>query len=99
MQSHLLTNTSSAQLLLEASQRGLQTTTFRIGQISGSSTNGAWAITDWVPILIKSSITLGCLPDYYGVSQTAIEFHIPCLSDSCADGILGSLRSHFPYYP
>jgi thioester reductase-like protein len=28
---------------------------------------GAWAATDWVPILVKTSLTLGCLPDAEGV--------------------------------
>ncbi len=25
--------------------------------------NGAWATTEWVPILVKSSLALGVLPD------------------------------------
>ncbi|KAF9072482.1 hypothetical protein BDP27DRAFT_1418094 [Rhodocollybia butyracea] len=29
--------------------------------------NGAWATTDWVPIIVKSSLSLGILPDAYGV--------------------------------
>ncbi|KAF7296637.1 Aminoadipate reductase [Mycena chlorophos] len=41
---------------------GLTATSFRIGQISGSRTNGSWATTDWVPTLVKSSMTLGCFP-------------------------------------
>ncbi|KZT20031.1 putative nonribosomal peptide synthetase [Neolentinus lepideus HHB14362 ss-1] len=45
----------------------LQSTSFRIGQISGGSPNGSWALTDWVPIIIKSSVGLGCLPDSGGV--------------------------------
>ncbi|KAG6820230.1 putative NRPS-like protein biosynthetic cluster [Arthromyces matolae] len=45
---------------------GLQSMSLRIGQISGGS-NGAWATTDWVPILVKSSITIGSLPDIEGV--------------------------------
>lgn len=39
----------------------------RVGQISGSL-NGAWNTSDWVPSLIKSSLTLGCLPDVKGVN-------------------------------
>lgn len=42
---------------------GLDSSSLRIGQVSGSSSNGAWPITDWVPIIVKSSIRLGCLPD------------------------------------
>jgi thioester reductase-like protein len=45
---------------------GLQATSFRIGQITGPVLNGAWAMTDWVPILVKSSIAIGSLPDSAG---------------------------------
>jgi thioester reductase-like protein len=38
--------------------------------MSGSETNGAWPVTDWVPILVKSSVSLGCLPDKDEVSTT-----------------------------
>jgi len=44
---------------------GLHTTSFRIGQITGGP-NGSWATTDWVPILVKSSIALGALPSTHG---------------------------------
>ncbi|KAG6853021.1 putative NRPS-like protein biosynthetic cluster [Blastosporella zonata] len=46
---------------------GLHATSIRIGQISGGQPKGAWAITDWVPILVKSSVTIGLLPDIKGV--------------------------------
>ncbi|KAF8839601.1 putative aminoadipate reductase [Paxillus ammoniavirescens] len=45
---------------------GLRATSLRIGQIAGGP-NGSWATSDWVPILIKSSISLGALPDAYGI--------------------------------
>ncbi|KAF8219495.1 putative aminoadipate reductase [Tricholoma matsutake] len=45
---------------------GLQVTSFRIGQISGGLPNGAWAISDWIPIMVKSSLALGVLPSAYG---------------------------------
>ncbi|KAG6839971.1 hypothetical protein C0991_009950, partial [Blastosporella zonata] len=48
-------------------QSGLQGTSFRIGQVSGGRPNGAWAITNWVPILVKSSVTIGILPDLKGM--------------------------------
>ncbi|TFK50396.1 acetyl-CoA synthetase-like protein [Heliocybe sulcata] len=57
----------SEQLLRRASERGIQTTSLRIGQICGGKPNGSWATTDWVPIIIKSSRSLGCLPDGQGV--------------------------------
>ncbi|KAJ6457360.1 putative aminoadipate reductase [Mycena sanguinolenta] len=41
---------------------GLDATSFRIGQITGSKNNGAWATSDWVPAIVKSSITLGSFP-------------------------------------
>ncbi|TFK48709.1 putative aminoadipate reductase [Heliocybe sulcata] len=58
----------SEQLLVKAAQRGIQTTSLRIGQIAGGKPDGSWATTDWVPIFIKSSRALGCLPDAQGVS-------------------------------
>jgi len=45
---------------------GLQATSVRLGQISGAR-NGAWAMSDWLPILLKSSLTLGALPSAAGV--------------------------------
>ncbi|KAJ7704580.1 hypothetical protein B0H17DRAFT_1224720, partial [Mycena rosella] len=41
---------------------GLQATSFRIGQVSGAMSNGAWSTTDWVPAIVKSSIALGSFP-------------------------------------
>jgi len=49
---------------------GLSATSFRIGQITGGVPRGAWSTTDWVPIIVKSSVTLGALPDARGVSQS-----------------------------
>ncbi|KAH8102928.1 hypothetical protein BXZ70DRAFT_927267 [Cristinia sonorae] len=50
------------RLLANARARGLETTSVRIGQISGSTITGAWNSTDWVPIMIQSSISMGALP-------------------------------------
>ncbi|KAJ7052219.1 putative aminoadipate reductase [Mycena amicta] len=41
---------------------GLPATSFRIGQITGANSNGAWSTTDWVPAIVKSSIALGNFP-------------------------------------
>ncbi|KAJ7688597.1 hypothetical protein B0H17DRAFT_1160269 [Mycena rosella] len=41
---------------------GLQATSFRIGQVCGAASNGAWSTTDWVPTIVKSSITMGSFP-------------------------------------
>ena len=56
--------TDSLQLLVGS---GLDISSLRIGQISGGHQNGAWAITDWVPIMVKSSLVLGVLPLSTGV--------------------------------
>ncbi|KAF5372278.1 hypothetical protein D9757_009652 [Collybiopsis confluens] len=45
----------------------LQATSFRIGQVTGGEPNGAWATSDWVPIIVKSSLALGMLPNATGV--------------------------------
>lgn len=54
-------------VLAEATKHGLLSgTSLRIGQICGSTTTGAWNTTDWVPIIVKSSLTLKCFPDLEG---------------------------------
>ncbi|KIJ62359.1 hypothetical protein HYDPIDRAFT_114895 [Hydnomerulius pinastri MD-312] len=45
---------------------GLHATSLRIGQIAGGP-NGSWATTDWLPIIVKSSVALGALPEAHGV--------------------------------
>ncbi|KAG6867617.1 hypothetical protein C0993_000498 [Termitomyces sp. T159_Od127] len=61
---------------------GTQVTSLRIGQICGGLPNGAWATSDWLPILVKSSVALGALPSATGfvswlpmhaVSKTIVE--------------------------
>jgi thioester reductase-like protein len=47
---------------------GLNATSLRIGQLTGGHPNGAWATTDWFPIMIKSSLEFGALPTAQGVS-------------------------------
>lgn len=44
----------------------LQPVVVRIGQISGGL-NGSWNTSDWVPLIIKSSLKMGVLPDLKGV--------------------------------
>ncbi|KAF8174554.1 putative aminoadipate reductase [Pholiota molesta] len=51
------------------SQSGINATSFRIGQIAGGKPNGAWAVTDWVALLVKSSVVLGALPGQIGTSS------------------------------
>ncbi|KAF9265405.1 acetyl-CoA synthetase-like protein [Marasmius fiardii PR-910] len=45
----------------------VEATSFRIGQITGSIQSPAWSETDWVPIIVKSSLEMGVLPDAAGV--------------------------------
>ncbi|KAJ3758360.1 acetyl-CoA synthetase-like protein [Lentinula raphanica] len=46
---------------------GLNATFFRIGQISGGAPNGAWAMSDWFPLIVQSGLKLNMLPDANGV--------------------------------
>ncbi|KAJ7052189.1 acetyl-CoA synthetase-like protein [Mycena amicta] len=41
---------------------GLPATSFRIGQVCGAQSTGAWATSDWIPALAKSSLELGAFP-------------------------------------
>ncbi|EKM52305.1 uncharacterized protein PHACADRAFT_260612 [Phanerochaete carnosa HHB-10118-sp] len=54
-------------ILSKAAKNGLQAVSLRIGQVCGSKTTGAWATSEWVPIVIKSSVALGMLPALDGV--------------------------------
>ncbi|KAF9445951.1 putative aminoadipate reductase [Macrolepiota fuliginosa MF-IS2] len=56
-----------AERILERS--GLRACSLRIGQLSGSSTKGAWAPTEWFPNLVKSSIALGGFPSAPGMAS------------------------------
>ena len=59
-----------AERVLEAagSQTLLRTSIVRFGQISGG-TSGAWTTKEWFPTILKSSITIGRLPELQGVSS------------------------------
>ena len=58
-------NVSFNKLLVNSK---LPASSFRIGQISGGPPRGAWSATDWLPIIVKSSVSLGALPEARGVS-------------------------------
>ncbi|KAF8953018.1 putative aminoadipate reductase [Flammula alnicola] len=73
------------------STSALNAISLRIGQISGSRPKGAWAITDWMPILVKSSLALGALPTASGTVSW-----IPM--DTVANCIL-ELSFHAKRYP
>jgi len=65
---------SESKYVLERiiTKSGLHATSLRIGQIAGGS-NGSWATTDWFPILVKSSMALGALPDARGLLEKQAE--------------------------
>ncbi|KAG2076565.1 putative aminoadipate reductase [Suillus decipiens] len=45
----------------------LPASSFRIGQISGGPPRGAWSTTNWLPIIVESSLSLGALPEAKGL--------------------------------
>ncbi|KAG1750096.1 putative aminoadipate reductase [Suillus lakei] len=65
------TNTVPNKVLVNSK---LPASSFRIGQISGGPPRGAWSTTNWLPIIVKSSISLGALPEAKGVSLSLLRF-------------------------
>jgi thioester reductase-like protein len=58
------------RILDAASERTvLQPVVVRLGQVCGDG-NGTWNEKEWFPSLVKSALTLGCLPSVDGVSGT-----------------------------
>lgn len=55
----------------------LRTVVVRLGQITGSSGNGAWNTSEQIPTLVKSSAYLGCLPDFNAVRAAPFSLVIP----------------------
>jgi thioester reductase-like protein len=49
-------------LALASEKAGLETITFRIGQISGDTKQGIWNVTDHVPVLLRGCQELGAIP-------------------------------------
>lgn len=58
-----------AERILDAAaeRTALQPLVVRFGQVCGDG-NGTWNETEWFPSLVKSALTLGCLPSLDGVS-------------------------------
>ncbi|KAG5350707.1 hypothetical protein C0989_009601 [Termitomyces sp. Mn162] len=56
-----------SEMAMLLAKSGIQVSSLRIGQISGGLPNGAWATSDWLPILVKSSLALGALPNATGL--------------------------------
>lgn len=46
---------------------GIPSCSMRIGQVCGGDATGAWSINDWVPIMVKTSLSLNVLPNAKGV--------------------------------
>jgi thioester reductase-like protein len=76
-----------AQILAKS---GIQFTTFRISQIAGGFPNGAWAITDLISIVLKSSLALGVFPTAAGVSdlEPSVFFNMNILLSRRCPGFL-----------
>ena len=56
------------QILLDAKARtDVPIQIVRLCQLCGRS-DGHWKETEWFPMIVKSSLTLGCAPKMYGVS-------------------------------
>ncbi|KAH8116797.1 hypothetical protein DFH11DRAFT_1687657 [Phellopilus nigrolimitatus] len=49
-------------LSIAASKTPLKPVTVRIGQLSGTTNNGCWNSSQWLPAVFKSGSSLGCLP-------------------------------------
>jgi hypothetical protein len=82
---------SLTQMLQILAKSGIQATSFRIGQLSGGLPNGAWATSDWVPILVKSSLELGALPSATGVCIPQLNVRYPGADKSMIRPFLGFL--------
>ncbi|CAE6494569.1 unnamed protein product [Rhizoctonia solani] len=72
------------KLLESARNAGLQTCTVRLGQLTGDIKSGAWTITDWVPSLMGSSVSVGCIPGAVGtVSWLPLDAAAHSIIDTC----------------
>ncbi|CUA70556.1 L-aminoadipate-semialdehyde dehydrogenase large subunit [Rhizoctonia solani] len=72
------------KLLESARHAGLSTCTVRIGQLTGDINSGSWSTTDWLPSIITSSISIGCLPGATGtVSWLPLDVAAHSIIDIC----------------
>jgi thioester reductase-like protein len=61
----------------------LQSSVFRVGQLTGASDSGAWALSEWIPMVVKTSMTINALPDAGGlVSWLAMDKVSPIVLDA-----------------
>ncbi|CAE6415360.1 unnamed protein product [Rhizoctonia solani] len=72
------------KLLESAKGAGLQIFIVRLGQLAGDIKSGSWSITDWVPSLIRSSTSVGCLPEANGnISWLPLDVAARSIIDVC----------------
>ena len=77
-----------AERVLAAS--GIAFSSVRVGQISGGPPRGAWATTDWFPILVKTSVALGALPGSEQVGLIRTNERMSYMLTRCRRTSLGS---------
>ncbi|OJK00165.1 hypothetical protein ASPACDRAFT_118141, partial [Aspergillus aculeatus ATCC 16872] len=71
----------------------------RLGQVAGSRVSGYWNPQEYLPFLLKSSQTLGCLPDLKGtVSWTPVEDVAATLGDLLLSGEGVEMANRYPIY-
>ncbi len=51
----------------------LQSVSIRVGQVTGGA-SGAWNSTEWFPSLVRTSVSLGCLPTLHKVCNVCSSF-------------------------
>ena len=60
--------TLSLQILSKAAGMGHRVSVLRLEQICGSVSTGIWFTSEWIPVMVKTSLALGCLPFTHSVS-------------------------------
>ena len=77
-----------AERVLAAS--GVSFSSMRVGQVCGGQPRGAWATTDWFPILVKTSVALGALPGSEQVGLIRTNERMSYMLTRCRRTSLGS---------
>ncbi|KAF8486550.1 hypothetical protein JB92DRAFT_3148577 [Gautieria morchelliformis] len=78
-----------AEVILQKSQVAF--TALRIGQIAGGTPRGAWAVSDWVPSMVRTSIEVGALPAAVG---NVSWIPMPAVAQATLDAVLCSTPSY-----
>ncbi|GLA56114.1 hypothetical protein AnigIFM63604_004652 [Aspergillus niger] len=75
------------QLVSRAREAGAHAYSVRIGQVSGHSERGLWNDSEAIPLMIRSALTLGALPDLdISCSWLPVDHLVACLpeiADAC----------------